>query len=172
MKHIRHVTLFSLLCLALSTAIAADAAKAIGKRAVSFTLEDQFEKSWAWDRHWKGRPTVLVLSDWKGSDYTEKWTQPLTRRFSDRVAFVALADVSLAPSFLKGYLRGRFRDAYTSYSVLLDWDGDVFTHYNVRPGLPNVIFIDTDGIVRLHTWGTGSPDHVNTFGDELERMIR
>jgi AhpC/TSA family len=149
---------------------AGDVPKAIGKKAVSFTLEDQFERKWTWSKHWMGKPTVLVMSDWKGSDYTMSWTTPLTEAFKERVQFVALADVSLAPSFIHEVLRTKFRESYT-YSILLDWDGDVFKHYLVQPGLPNVIFIDAEGTVRLHTWGKGAANHVNAFAKELEKLL-
>lgn len=160
---------FALLVTATSL-IAGDVPKAIGKKAVPFTLEDQFERKWTWSRHWMGKPTVLVLSDWKGSDFTPSWTTPLTETFKERVKFVALADVSLAPSFIHNMLRSKFREAY-SYSILLDWDGDVFKHYLVQPGLPNVIYVDAEGVVRLHTWGKGSADHVKAFANELEKLL-
>lgn len=150
--------------------IHAEQEKAIGLRAKAFTLEDQFEREWAWNQHWHGKPTVLVLSDWRGSDYTTRWTEPLTTQFSGRVQFVPLADVSLAPSFLKGYLRKRFREAF-SYPILLDWDGDVVQHYRIQAGLPNVLFIDANGTVRLHTWGKGSADHIRSVSTEIERLL-
>jgi hypothetical protein len=144
--------------------------KAVGKRAHSFVLEDQFEKQWSWSTHWKGKPVVLVLSDWKGSDYITAWTEPLVQRYADRVKFVACADVSLAPGFLKSYLRGRFRETYTT-SILLDWEGTVFKHYLTQAGLPNVLYIDADETVRLHTWGTGKHDHVDAFAQHLDRLL-
>lgn len=142
----------------------------VGKRAIDFQLADQFEREWSWNQHWKGKATILVLSDWKGSDYTPTWTTPLTSRLKDRVKFVALADVSLAPGFLKGYLRSRFRDAYAT-PVLLDWDGDVFTHYGFESGVPNVIFVDAQGVVRLHVWGKGSTEQANAFATNVEKLL-
>lgn len=142
----------------------------VGKRAIEFDLTDQFEREWSWKQHWKGKATILVLSDWKGSDYTPTWTTPLTARLKDRVKFVALADVSLAPGFLKGYLRSRFRDAYDT-PILLDWDGDVFEHYSFESGVPNVIFIDAQGVVRLHVWGKGSADQANAFATNVEKLL-
>lgn len=143
---------------------------AVGKRAIEFDLADQFEREWSWKQHWKGKPTILVLSDWKGSDHTPTWTTPLTARLKDRVKFVALADVSLAPGFLKGYLRSRFRDAYET-PILLDWEGDVFEHYSFESGVPNVLFVDAQGIVRLHVWGKGSADQANAFATSVEKLL-
>jgi len=145
-------------------------AKAIGKKAKAFVLEDQFGKSWPWDQHWKGKPTVLILADRTGSEYTKNWTDQLTMPYRDKVQFVACADVSLAPGFIRSYIKDRFREAF-AYSILMDWDGDVFEYYNVQSGLPNVIFIDENEVVRLHTWGTGKPDHVKQFANAMDRLL-
>lgn len=170
--HRRSTLVMLIACAAVisTAAVPADAPKAIGKRAVTFTLEDQFEKTWSWTMNWRNKPVVLVLSDWKGSDYTTNWTATLAKRFKDRIDFVAMADVSLAPGFLKGMIRGKFREAY-KIPILLDWEGDVFKHYNFQSGLPNVIYVDNTETVRLHTWGTGQPDHVERFASELERLL-
>jgi hypothetical protein len=149
---------------------ASDVPKATGKKAIEFTLEDQFEQKWSWNKHWAGKPTVLVLSDWKGSDFIPAWTTPLTEQFKGRVQFVAFADVSLAPSFIHSMLKSKFRESYTN-SILLDWDGGVFKHYLVQPGLPNVIYVGADGVVRLHTWGKGADKHVKAFANEVEKLL-
>jgi hypothetical protein len=167
MKHLLAILTVSCVIL-LTVALANDTA--VGKRAIEFELTDQHEKEWSWKQHWKGKATIIVLSDWKGSDYTPTWTTPLTAKLKDRVKFVALADVSLAPGFLKGYLRSRFRDAYST-PILLDWDGDVFTHYAFESGVPNVLFVDAQGIVRLHVWGKGSTEQANAFALNVEKFL-
>ena len=171
------VSVIIALLFAASVLVADDEPKANGLKAAKFTLEDQYQQKWSWKEHWQGKPTVLVISDWKGSDYTENWTLPLTQRFKDRVQFVAIADLSLseeAPSFMQGTLkntlREQFRDSYKN-SILLDWKGRVCDYYRVRDGLPNVVYIDAAGIVQLHTWGTGKDDHVNAFAEALEKRL-
>lgn len=144
-------------------------AKAIGLKAMPFVLEDQFGTSWKWEHHWKGKPTVLVLADRTGSQYTSNWTKQLIEHFQKDVQFAAFADVSLAPGFIKGYIKERFREAF-SYSILLDWEGSVFEYYRVQDGLPNVIYIDENETVRLHTWGTGKPDHVAQVIQAIDRL--
>lgn len=166
----RTVIITTVMVLMTLTAIGSSSDRAIGKQAKDFTLLDQFEKPWSWSKNWKGRPTILVLSDWKGSDYTSAWTDPLVARFKDRVQFVAMADVSLAPGFLEGYLRSRFRDAYKT-PILLDFDGDVFEYYQFVSGIPNVLFIDASGMVRLHTWGKGSGDAVTKFAESVTQLL-
>lgn len=153
-----------------AAAVAVSVDHAIGKKAKEFVLLDQFEKEWSWTKNCKGRPTVMVLSDWKGSDYTAAWTDPLVARFKDRVQFVALADVSMAPGFLEGYLRSRFRDAYKT-PILLDFDGEIFEYYKFVSGVPNVLFIDASGTVRLHTWGKGSNESVTTLIESISKIL-
>lgn len=152
--------------------------KAIGLKAANFTLQDQFEKTWKWADHWRGKPTVLVMSDWKGSSYIDAWTAPLAAKYAGKVAFVAMADLSLtqeAPSFMQGTIqntiRGRFADAY-KLPILMDWKGTVVRYYRIRSGLPNVLFIDASGIVQLHTWGKGSESHLASFTEAMERHLQ
>lgn len=163
--------MFLVLCVATvqSTSLAADRT-AVGKRAFEFTMEDQFEKSWSWSAAYRGKPTVLVMSDRSGSEFITAWTNPLTKQYAKRVSFVAMADVSAAPFFIKGLLRSKFREAYTN-SILMDWDGDAFEHYHVQDGVPNVLYISPDGVVRLHVWGKGSQGEVSSFTRELDRLI-
>lgn len=159
-------------------ALSTDDPKAIGLKAANFTLKDQFEKSWKWSDHWHGKPTVLVLSDWKGSSYIDAWTEPLVKKYAGKVAFVAMADLSLtqeAPTFMQGTIqntiRGRFADAYT-IPILMDWKGAVVKYYRMRTGLPNVLFIDANGVVQLHTWGKGSEQHLASFTEAMERYLQ
>lgn len=152
-----------------STSLVADRT-AVGKRAFEFTMEDQFEKSWSWTAAFRGRPTVLVMSDRSGSEFITAWTSTLSKQYAKSVSFVAMADVSAAPFFIKGLLRSKFREAYSN-SILMDWDGDVFEHYHVQDGVPNVLYISPDGVVRLHVWGKGSQAEVSSFTRELDRLI-
>ena len=152
-----------------STSVRADRT-AVGKRAFEFTMEDQFETSWSWSSTYKGKPTVLVMSDRSGSEFITKWTTPLIKQYAKRVSFAAMADVSAAPFFIKGLLRSKFREAYSN-SILMDWDGDAFEHYLVHDDVPNVLYISPDGIVRIHVWGKGTPGEISAFTRELDRLI-
>ncbi|MEY3385576.1 MAG: hypothetical protein RIR53_387 [Bacteroidota bacterium] len=169
-KPMRFITVITLIVIGAASIVAVSSDHAIGKRAKEFVLLDQYEKEWSWVKNCKGRPTVMVMSDWKGSDYTAAWTDPLVARFKDKVQFVALADVSMAPGFLEGYLRSRFRDAYKT-PILLDFDGDVFEYYKFTSGVPNVLFIDASGTVRLHTWGKGTTESVNAVIESISKFL-
>jgi len=166
----RSIALLLLLFLAVHPSSTSADDKAIGKTALEFVLQDQFEQSWAWTKHWKGKPTVIVMSDRAGSDYTTKWSEPLHTKFKERIQLVAIADVSSVPSFIKGLVRSKFKEAFAN-SILLDWDGDVCKYYVLQPGIPNVFFLDAQGIVRLHTWGKGAREHVEAFSLNVERIL-
>lgn len=152
-----------------TTSVRADRT-AVGKRAFDFTMEDQFEKTWSWSATYKGKPTVLVMSDRTGSEFITAWTNALTKQYAKRVSFAAMADVSAAPFFIKGLLRSKFREAY-SVSILMDWDGDAFEHYLVHDDVPNVLYISPDGVVRLHVWGKGTQNEIAAFTRDLDRYL-
>ena len=167
----------AVLCLALctilsvSSSIAADPSTAIGKRAIGFTMEDQYEKEWSWDDHWRGKPTIIMMTDRKGKDFLQNWIKPLVDTFRTQVRFASFADVSTVPGFLKGFIRGKFREAFT-WSILMDWDGMVMEHYKAKPDVPNILFVDSNGIVRLHTWGDGTGASVTMFIDHVQRHLQ
>jgi hypothetical protein len=149
------------------TTTAADPATAIGKRAITFTLEDQYEQEWAWDKHWRGKPTIVMMTDRNGKDYLQNWIKPLVDSLDSKVRFASFADVSTVPGFLKGFIRSRFREAFT-WSILMDWDGVVIEHYLARPDVPNLLFVDASGTVRLQGTGTS----VKTFIDQVKRFLQ
>jgi hypothetical protein len=47
----------------------------------------------------------------------------------------------------------------------------VFTHYAFESGVPNVLFVDAQGIVRLHVWGKGSTEQANAFALNVEKFL-
>lgn len=168
MRAVLHLLLLAFIVVQ-STSLHADRT-AVGKRAFDFTIEDQYEKPWSWSATYKGKPTILVMSDRSGSEFITAWTSPLTKQYAKRVSFAALADVSAAPFFIKGLLRSKFRDAF-SVSILMDWDGDAFEYYLVHEGVPNVIYISPDGVVRLHVWGKGTQSEIMAFTRDLDRYL-
>ena len=160
-----------LVTFSITTTLAADPATAIGKRAIAFTLEDQYQQEWAWDKHWRGKPTIVMMTDRSGKDYLQNWIKPLVDSLNDKVRFASFADVSTVPGFLKGFIRSKFREAFT-WSILMDWDGVVMEHYLARPDVPNILFVDATGTVRLHTWGQGTGSSVKTFIDQVKRHLQ
>jgi len=167
---IRTVLATIALVLAVTASAATTPSTAVGKRAISFTLQDQFEKEWSWDGNWRGKPTIIMMTDRKGKDYLQTWIKPLVAAFNTKVRFAAFADVSSVPGFLKGFIRGKFREAFST-PVLMDWEGMVIEHYVAKPDVPNVLFVDASGVVRLHTWGDGSGTSVTSFIDQVQRLL-
>jgi peroxiredoxin len=156
-------TLTSVWILALNTAI-------IGQKAIDFVLEDQFEAEHAWQKY-SGKDVLLMMADRSASEYTKNWTNALEPAYKGKIEFVPVADVSSVPGFLKGFIRSKFRDAYT-YPILLDWDGQLIEHYQCKSDIPTLVYIDKLGIVRLHIAGKGSADDITTLRKTIDKWLK
>jgi len=142
----------------------------IGKQAKEFVLEDQFSKEHTWSK-FNGKPVILLLSDREGSKYSDNWSKPLFEKFGKNVEFIAIADVSSVPFFLKGFIRGKFREAYKN-PVLLDWDGDIVEYYGITENVTTFIAINKNGIVQSYLSGKGSPDELTKAEAAIQTIIR
>ncbi len=142
----------------------------IGSRIPDFTIEDQFEREWN-AGHFKGETTVFVLSDRSGYEYSDNWTKVLVPRFkSAQVRFVPVADLRTVPGFLKGFIRGQFKDKFT-YSVLMDWDGVLITNFNMTEGYPNFVVVNRKGVVEHVTYGKGTAAQIEALATRLQKVI-
>jgi len=168
-----YIRLSYLFCLALvfniiSVSIAND--KLIGKKAYNFTLRDQFDKTHYWTS-FKGKPTVIILSDRAGSDFVDNWVKPLQKNLGTKVKFVPIAEVSIAPGFVHGLIRSGIRDKYT-YPLYLDWDGDTYKYYQCKPNIPNVFFVGEDEKISFTMAGNGSTTEVAFFIENVEKLLQ
>lgn len=162
--------IFPVLFLALVEATAIFASTPVGSRVPDYTIEDQFEHEWK-SSSFKGTITVYVLSGRDGHEYSENWTRTLIPRFrSSPVTFVPVADVQTVPGFLKGLIRGKFKDNF-KYSVLLDWEGTLITAFQMVEGYPNFVIVGKDGVVRHTTHGTGTKQQVDAFATRLQQVL-
>lgn len=152
-----------------SVLIAADN-KILGKEAIDFVLEDQFSKEHNWSKY-KGKPVVILLCDREGSKYVDNWSKPLFEKYGKSVEFVAIADVSAVPFFLKGFIRGKFRDKYQN-PILMDWDGETVEYYDIAEDVTTFICVDKKGIVRSHFSGKGSADDLTKAHSAVQSIIR
>jgi hypothetical protein len=133
------IALFTLLVL---PAIAAGAPL---QRLTDFRLPDQHGKTRVC-RFPKRNVTVLTLADRKGFEQLEPWISAVYQRFGKRIDIDGVADVSSVPSPLRGLIRATFRQRL-SYSVMLDWNGDVAHKLRYLKGVANVYVINREGIV-------------------------
>ncbi|HVZ40198.1 MAG TPA: hypothetical protein VHI13_13045 [Candidatus Kapabacteria bacterium] len=142
----------------------------IGTHVPEFVIDDQFEHPWNASM-FRGGVTVYVLSDRSGYEYSGNWTTPLLARFRNSpVRFVPVADVQSVPGFLKGLIRGRFRDEF-NYSVLMDWDGVLIKAFNMQEDVTNLVIANKSGIVEHVAFGTGTSAQVESFAKRLEVIL-
>ena len=85
-------------------------ASSIGSKSLSYVLEDQYGNEHRSVNN-NGKRQLLFLADRSGSEYTSNWTKVLEPLYRNTIEFVALADVSSVPGFLKGFIKGKFKDA-------------------------------------------------------------
>lgn len=90
------------------------------------------------------KPTVLVVSDHKGSAEVADWVAPLYKKYGKRIDISGLAQLPGIPSPFHGLFRREFK-ARLAYPVLLDWTGDVAKAFNPVAGKANVVVIARDG---------------------------
>lgn len=148
----------------------ASASSPVGSRVPEYVIEDQFEHEWK-SSAFKGAVTVYVLSGRDGHEYSENWTRTLIPRFkSSPVTFVPVADVQTVPGFLKGFIRGKFKDTF-KYSVLLDWEGTLISAFKMVEGYPNFVIVGKDGVVIHTTHGTGTKQQVDSFAARLQQVL-
>lgn len=142
----------------------------IGQKLPQFVMEDQNEKE-VKSSTFNGKQVLLFLADRAGSKLTPNWTKSLEPLYRNKVEFVAIANVSSVPFFLKGFIRGKFKENY-SYTVLMDWKGDLWDFYQCQDDVPNVVFIDNGGIARYKISGKGTEKEINQLRQNIDKLIR
>jgi peroxiredoxin len=145
----------------------ANAANAIGEKAMEFTLQDQYEKSVSL-RQFEGRVVVLLASDREGSSQNAAWIKAIRDNYADRVAVQGIADVSTVPFFLKGRIRDEFKKSEAS--ILLDWEGDVFRSYGFAKFVANVLLIDRHGVIRHRSSGQAAPAVIQELFKKIDAL--
>jgi hypothetical protein len=143
--------------------------KMIGKKAYNFTLRDQHDNTHYWTS-FKGKPTIIILSDRAGSDFVDNWVKPLQKSLGSKVKFVPVAEVSSAPGFVHGLIRSGIRDKY-NYPLYLDWDGDTYKYYQCKAEVPNLYFVGSDEKIAITTSGKGTKNEVSAFIENVEKLI-
>ena len=142
----------------------------VGSPVPTFSIEDQYEKTWK-TSNYSGKPALYVVCDRDAYDYVENWTKKLVPKYKENIHFVPVADVTSVPGFLKGYIRGRFKDEF-KYPVLMDWEGILVKGLNMKAGHPTLVLTDGSGIVKYRAWGKGSDDEVTKLEKKIKDLVR
>jgi thioredoxin-related protein len=144
-------------------------ASSIGSKSISYVLEDQYGNEHK-SVNIQGRRQLLFLADRTGSDYTSNWTKVLEPLYRNTIEFVAFADVSSVPGFLKGFIKGKFKDSYLN-PILMDWEGKLFEYYNCPDGIPTIVFIDNKGIIRYKISGKGTNSELQMLNEAINQHV-
>ncbi len=141
----------------------------IGNKSISYVLEDQYGNEHK-SVNIQGKRQLLFLADRSGSDFTSNWTKVLEPLYRNTIEFVAFADVSSVPGFLKGFIRGKFKDSYSN-PILMDWEGKLFEYYNCPEGIPTIVFIDNKGIIRYKISGKGTSSELQMLNEVISQHL-
>ena len=144
-------------------------ASSIGSKSISYVLEDQYGNEHK-SVNIQGRRQLLFLADRTGSDFTSNWTKVLEPLYRNTIEFVAFADVSSVPGFLKGFIKGKFKDTYSN-PILMDWEGKLFEYYNCPDGIPTIVFIDNKGIIRYKISGKGTNSELQMLNEAINQHV-
>ena len=141
----------------------------IGNKSISYVLEDQYGNEHK-SVNIQGKRQLLFLADRSGSDFTSNWTKVLEPLYRNTIEFVAFADVSSVPGFLKGFIKGKFKDSYSN-PILMDWEGKLFEYYNCPEGIPTIVFIDNKGIIRYKISGQGTSSELQMLNEVISQYL-
>ena len=141
----------------------------IGNKSISYVLEDQYGNEHK-SVNIQGKRQLLFLADRSGSDFTSNWTKVLEPLYRNTIEFVAFADVSSVPGFLKGFIKGKFKDSYSN-PILMDWEGKLFEYYNCPEGIPTIVFIDNKGIIRYKISGKGTSSELQMLNEVISQHL-
>jgi hypothetical protein len=145
-------------------------ANGIGQKIPSFTMEDQYSKE-VQSSAFKGKHLLLFIADRAGSKLTPNFTKVLEPKFRGKATFIAVANVSSVPFFLKGFIRGKFQENYT-YTVLMDWKGVLWEHFSCKDDVTTVVHIDPTGIAKFKLSGTGTDKELEQIQTYLESNLK
>ena len=138
-------------------------------KLTDFELTDQDAKPRSY-RFPKKKVTVMTVADHKGSEQLASWIQPIRNRYEMRIDIDGVADVSIVPKVFHGMVRDTFRKKLT-YSVMLDWDGNVVKQFGYKKGVANIYLIDPAGRIVKQMTGSASDAAVQELFREIDRAI-
>jgi hypothetical protein len=145
-------------------------ANGIGQKMPSFTMEDQYSKE-IQSSVYKGKHVLMFLADREGSKLTPNFTKVLEPKYRGKAVFIAVANVSSVPFFLKSFIRGKFKENY-NYTVLMDWKGILWEHFDCKDDITTMIHIDPNGIAKFKASGTGTEKELVQIQTYLDATLQ
>jgi hypothetical protein len=114
--------------------------------------------------------TLLAIADKKGSDQVSDWIGALKARYSDRIDYRGLADMTGVPPFLQSTIRKQFRKT-CSHPVMMDWSGKVCAQLGYRRGVSNILVLGCDGVVLARFSGPASETNLRQAVAALDSAL-
>lgn len=145
-------------------------ANGVGQKLPSFTMEDQYSKEFQ-SSAYKGKHLLLFIADRAGSKLTPNFTKVLEPKYRGKATFIAVANVSSVPFFLKGFIRGKFQENY-AYTVLMDWKGLLWEHFSCKDDVTTVVHIDPSGVAKFKVSGIGTDKELEQIQTYLESNLK
>jgi hypothetical protein len=139
-------------------------------KLTDFQLTDQDSKTRTY-RFPKSKITVMTVADHKGSEQLAPWIQRIRDRYETRIDIDGVADMSSVPTFLQDTIRKAFRKQLT-YSVMLDWDGNVVKQFGYKKGVANIYLIDYAGRILRQVSGPHSDSASVELFSDIDRLMR
>ena len=150
---------------------------AVGQPAAPIVLSDQYDHTWQLSDA-RGSVVVLIDGDQDGSAYNGAWGRALRGRYkgaaSDQFKVVFVAHLTLAPSFMHGWVKGKFLSKDTAHPngpILLDWKGAVGHQFGFRSNHCNVYVIDGRGVLRFTGSGQATATEVVPLFEVIDGLL-
>ena len=162
-------------------------------------MEDQFEK--AHDvKHHRGNVVVLIYGDRNSADANKVLGERLHVRFHPTakgqppaqahrapvlpvpgapaeapgpdVLAIPVACIGPVPALVKGIIRGRIRSGSPDVPVWLDFQDLMKAQFPFKPGVPNVVVLDTQGRYRYAAAGQPTAQGLERLYGVIEQLRR
>jgi len=140
----------------------------LNSKAPDFSLKDQHDKVFNL-RSFEGQLVVLIASDKDGEEQSDLWGRKIRERYKDKITILGIADLRKVPFFMKGKIKQDFKK--NKNSILLDWDGVVFSTYGLPKKISNIILIDRKGYVRYIYSGNATQEAIEHLFGEIDKLF-
>jgi hypothetical protein len=130
-------------------------------------MEDQFRNSYT-HADFQDRVLVVIGTDREGAPVAENWGKALSESLQPEkdagsLDLIGLANLRGIPFFLKGYVRGKFPQNASDWT-LMDWQGLFADSYGFVKGNANVLVFDKKGVLLHQThYDECRPDQVKSL---------
>ena len=136
----------------------------------NFGLKDQNDK-YVEVNFPSDRPVVLIFGDRKGAGQIDSWSQPIYKKYEDKVYVFGIASLGGVPSYARGLVR-RLIKRQTSYSVLMDWGGKVANSLGYQKDKAMIIVAGKNGTILSTKYGAATESEIDAIAAEIDKQIK